>query len=181
MVDPKFSSAINIILVAFYARDAALPCPYTDREWLENFLYFFNSAAKRYSSQASQIHLLPFTLKRGYDGKIITHDLIIRFSNLMSYDTRSHWNDEQLGRYLGMDDVNIKNFLTNLNCAFEAVEVYTGVAIFHELIARSFMTRKKYEEFCSQCGKMVQRWNEVMVMLNLKYRFEAKIGPIVHG
>ena len=162
-VAEKFAPTINIILVAFHVRDAALPCPATDQEWLARFVSFFNNATvPLYLFQASAVLLLRFTLKRGYDGEIVTDDLIIRGSNIKSYNTDFDWSDEQLGRYLGMDDVNTNNFGNDVSHAFEAVEIHTGVAIFHELIARSFMTSKKYEEFCYRCCKTVQRWNEVM-------------------
>ena len=77
-----------------------------------------------------------------------------------------------------MDDINTENFGLNLREAFEAVETHTGVAIFQELIARSFMTPEEFSAFCSQCYKKTQCWNNVMETLNLKYRFESKIRPL---
>jgi len=172
---PNFNAAINLALVASHARPAALPSGNCDPILLGTIIPFFNNRVVRYSSHVlSEICLLEFRHLQD-DGEIENLELIIRVGDFHSFDTTAPWTDKQLGLHLGIYHLNAENFRRGLPYGLVIREECTGIDIFTEAFATSYMTTEKLAAFLSHCNKTCGTWDRAMKRLGLRYCFKWSI------
>ena len=172
---PNFNAAINLALVASHARPAALPSGNCDRILLGTIVSFFNNRVVRYSPHVlSEICLLEFRHLQD-DGEIKNLELIIRVVDFHSFDTTSSWTDEQLGLNLGIYHLNAEKFRRGLPYGFVVREECTGIDIFTEAFATSYMTTEILAAFLSHCSETCGTWDRAMKRLGLRYCFKSSI------
>lgn len=171
-----FVTALNCLLVWTGARPATLPAwKYCSRNNITDFIKYLNGVSQQLHQPRPAEVIICERPQKYRSGEITVQRLVtLRGKPGISFDSKSHVEDEQIGRELGMYPPNARLFAEGHDLsqmAFSIWEAGLDALIYAEAWDEDLLTDAQRQEFLRRCQDVVHLWNETMKGLGLEYRF----------